>query len=177
MGEEICLQFAHISPQVSKTLDPLELQKSEHFLLMSIQREAYTEEIQTLKEKNQISKRSPVFKLCPCLGNDGLLRVQSRLQMSQVFSYGEKNPIILPKCHVSLLLIRFQHHLMKHAGVATLLSCLRDKIIGLRRLGEKVCHECVACQRQDSRACAQAMAPLPGDRINSNPRFSVVGVD
>ena len=165
--------------RVSKTLEPLELKESEHFLLMSIQREAYTEEIQALKEKKQISKRSPVFKLCPCLGNDGLLRVQSRLQMSQVFSYGEKNPIILPKCHVSLLLVRFQHHLMKHAGVATLLSCLRDKywIIGLRRLAKKVCHECVACQRQDSRACAQPMAPLPGDRINSNPPFSVVGVD
>ena len=83
--------------RVSKTLDPFELQESEHFLLMPIQREAYTEEIQVLKEKKQISKRSPVFKLCPCLKNDGLIRVQSRLQMSQVFSYGEKNPIILPK--------------------------------------------------------------------------------
>ena len=83
--------------RVSKTLDPLELQESEHFLLMSIQREAYTEEIQALKEKKQISRRSPIFKLCPCLGNGGLLRVQSRLQMSQVFSYGEKNPIIFTK--------------------------------------------------------------------------------
>lgn len=99
--------------------------------------------------------------------------------MSEKYTFIEKHPIILPKCHVTLLLIRFQHQLLKHAGVSLLLSSLRNNywIFGLRVLSKKVCRECVSCQRQDARACKQIVAPLPTDRISKSPPFSVVGVD
>lgn len=160
-------------------LEQWELQESERFLFMSVQREAFAEEIKALRSNKSIGKRSALYKLRPFLGDDGLLRIQGRLQMTEALSYEEKHPIILPRCHVSLLLVRFQHTLMKHAGVSTLLSCLRDKywIIGLRRLAKSVCHECVSCQRHDSRACSQTEAPLPRDRIQRSAPFSVVGVD
>ena len=95
------------------------------------------------------------------------------------YTFDEKHPVILPKGHVSLLLVKFQHQLLKHAGVSTLLTSLRNNfwIFGVRVLSKKVCRECVRCQRQDTRACSQIMAPLPSDRITRSLPFSVVGVD
>ena len=50
-------------------------------------------------------------------------------------------------------------------------------IVGLRRLAKRVKRECVACQKHDARSCSESMAPLPEDRTNKAPPFSVTGVD
>ena len=54
------------------------------------------------------------------MGEDGLLRIKGRLQLSDL-AYAEKHPIILPNCHL-MKLLRFQHYLLKHAGVNTMIS-------------------------------------------------------
>ena len=83
-----------------------------------------------------------------------------RIQFAKL-SFEEKHPIILPKSHVSMLLVRSHHRMMKHAGVATMISTLRCQfwIVGLRRMAKKVKRECIACQKQDAVACAQPRAP------------------
>ena len=107
-----------------------------------------------------------------------MARIKGRLQFSE-FEYDHKHPIILPNCYVSYLLVRFQHTLLKHAGVNTLISSLRSKywILGVRRIAKHVTKYCMPCQRQDSRACNQIGAPLPADRVRKAAPFSVTGMD
>ncbi|GFR97029.1 retrovirus-related Pol polyprotein from transposon [Elysia marginata] len=58
------------------SLTQLELKESETFLLMSIQREAYFEDINALQKNQLLAKKSGLYKLDPFLGEDGLLRVK-----------------------------------------------------------------------------------------------------
>ena len=118
------------------------------------------------------------LRLTPFIADDGLLRVQGRLQFSSLL-YDEKHPVLIPKCHLAVLLVRFQHLLMKHAGVGTMISALRSSywVFGLRRMAKRVKKMCVPCQRQDAVACAQPMAPLPGDRVSPPVPFAVTGLD
>ena len=73
-----------------------------------------------------------------------------------LLSFEGKHPIILPKSRVPMLLVRSHHRMMKHAGVATMISTLRFQfwIICLRRMAKKVKRECIACQKQGAVACA-----------------------
>ena len=107
-------------------------------------------------------KDSPLAKLGPFIGGGDLLRIKGCIQQSNL-SYEDKHSIILPKGHLTKLLIRFQHKLLKHAGVYTVISSLRSAywIIGLRRLMKAVKRKCVSCQKIDAQACNQAAAPVP----------------
>ena len=144
-----------------------------------LKRNFFFEERESLLKKKSVNKNSSLYKLSPFLDDNGLLRVGGRLQMHTLFSFEEKHPIILPKCRFSYLLVESQHQLLKHAGVSTLVTVLRNKywIFGIRVMAKKVCRLCIACQKQDTRACQQIMAPLPSDRISRSFPFAVVGTD
>ena len=135
-------------------------------------------EYAALQEGRPLLKNSPLCKLTPFIGSDGLLRVKGRLQNSNL-SYESKHPIILPRGHLSDILVHFQHKLLKHAGVDTMVSSLRNVywIIGLRRLAKQVKRECVYCQFQDAKGCNAPAAPLPDLRVSQAPPFAVTGVD
>ncbi|XP_043207007.1 uncharacterized protein LOC122373228 [Amphibalanus amphitrite] len=92
---------------------------------------------------------------------------------------GDKCPILIPKGHLADLIISFQHVLLKHAGVDSLLTTLRREywIVGARRASKRVKRACVACQRQDAAALNAPVAPLPALRASKAPPFSVTGVD
>ena len=143
-----------------------------------VQYEAYSQEIEQIHKGRPLQKATTLGNLYPFLDENGLLRVQGRVQFSEL-SYDAKHPIILPPSHVTLLLVRFQHGFLKHAGLNTLLSSLRSQfhIIGARKLAKTVIKYCVPCQRQDSRPCNQVAAPLPADRVRQAPPFSVCGLD
>ena len=168
----------HGRSKTAQSLDSDDLEAAKICVFKTAQRESFADEIDHLREGRMVPKGSSLFKLSPFLDESGLLRVGGRLQMSD-YTYNEKHPIILPKGHVSTLLVTFQHQLLKHAGVSSLLTSLRNNfwIFGVRVTSKKVCRECVLCQRQDARACSQIMAPLPSDRINRSHPFSVVGLD
>lgn len=51
-------------------------------LLKSVQVEAYLPEIQALRDGKSIPQSSSIAKCTPFVGDDGLLRVKGRLQMS-----------------------------------------------------------------------------------------------
>ena len=155
-----------------------ELSAAKVKLFKCVQLHAYPAEITALQQGKGVHKNSSIAKLAPFLGSDGLVRIQGRLQFSEL-SYEEKHPIILPDSHLSLLIVRSQHHRMKHAGVSTMVTALRSSywIVGLRRLAKRVKRECIPCQKQDARSCCQPMAPLPALRTNRAPPFSVTGLD
>ncbi|KAG1697911.1 hypothetical protein GQR58_005883 [Nymphon striatum] len=159
-------------------LDFTEMNQAKLKLFSYVQNQEFSQEIKTLKEKNIVEKKSSLIKLNPFIGQDNLLRIKGRLQLSEL-STNEKHPIILPSSHLTLLLVTFQHKLMKHAGVNTMISALRNTfwIIGLRRLAKRVKKRCVFCQRYDSKACTQPVAPLPELRVTKSSPFAVAGLD
>lgn len=161
-----------------QNLNSDEFENATLFIFQFVKGQNYQERINNLRKGKKISKGSPLFKLSPVLDVNGVLRATGRLQMSKDLTFGEKHPIILPKCHLVLLLVRFHHLLLKHTGVPLLLTSLRNDywIFGLRVLSKKVCRECIAGQRQDSRECKQIPAPLPLDRISRSFPFAVVEV-
>ena len=155
-----------------------ELSDAKTKLLFLAQASVYSDEIHRLKSGLPIRRDSCLRKLNPFIGSDGLLRVGWRLGRSDL-QYEEKYPVILPKCHLSLLLVRSQHIRQKHADVDIMICMLRSAywIVGLRRLAKQVKRECVSCQKQDGLACTQPCGPLPSLRVKDAPPFSVTGLD
>lgn len=98
-----------------------ELTKAKPKAIYCVQREAYSKEIATITQGKTISCNSSVWKLDPFLDNDGFLRVKGRLDKANML-YESKHPIIIPPGHVTCLIIMFQHNILKHAGVDTLIS-------------------------------------------------------
>lgn len=155
-----------------------ELSKAKMKLLQSVQLEAYSHEFEALSRGKAIPQSSPICKLDPFIGEDGLLRVKGRLEEADML-YESKHPILIPSGHVAQLLIRFQHLLLKHAGVSVLVSTLRSGywIIRLRRMAKSICNQCVKCRRHHLKACTQSVAPLPATRVTPSPPFNVTGLD
>ena len=173
--------IANCKPEGKKCSGPLtyeELTQAKVKLLCYVQREVYWKEIEALWQCKSLSRGSPLRKLDPFLDKDGLLRVKGRLDQADM-EYESKHPIIIPPGHVAELIIRFQHILLKHAGVSTLVSTLRNTywIVGLRKMAKSVCRMCVPCRRHDSKPCTQPAAPLPELRVKPTPPFSVTGLD
>ena len=131
-------------------------------VLRDVQRVAFQDELKALKGGKPLPKASPLRHLTPFLGSDGLIRIQGRLQLSDL-AYESKHPILLTKGRVSELLVREQHLLMSHAGVSTLVTAVRGTywIVGLRCLAKRVKRSCVSCQKQDAPSCNEPAAPLP----------------
>ncbi|XP_068208316.1 uncharacterized protein [Palaemon carinicauda] len=137
-------------PQSTKYFGPLtydELTKAKTKLFHCVQRDAYPQDILALTQGKQLKRGSPLNKLDPFLDNEGLLRIKGRLEYSDL-CYESKHPIILPPSHIVKALGCFQHVLLKHAGVSTLMSTLRNSywIVRLRRLAKAVCRACVLPQ-------------------------------
>ena len=155
-----------------------ELCRAKGELLRSVQVTEYSEELCALGQGQSVSKKSKIYKLSPFLGDDGLLRLQGRLQHSGL-PEEEKHPVIIPKCHLRVLLARHAHVMLKHAGVNTMLVSLRDQywLVGGRYVCKRVKKFCVSCQRQDVHCSDQAMAPLPRLRVTPSPPFAVSGLD
>ena len=130
-------------------------------------------------QRVDMAKLKKLSKLSPFLARDGLLRVQGRIEKSAL-SYEEKHPILLlGSSPLSILLTRFTHFLLKHAGVPLMLTQLRNEywIVGGRRVAKDVKRFCTACQRQDARPGGEVLPDLPFDRVNRAVPFEVMGMD
>ena len=159
-------------------LDLDELEKAKICLFKTSQSEFFATEIVLLRNNRTLPKSSKLYDKSPFIDNLGLLRVHGRLDHSTM-EYGSRHPLILPKCHVSLLVVRFQHKIMKHAGNATIIVSLRNTylILGLRAMVRQVRFGCLGCRRVDATAFQQRMAPLPVHRVRQAPVFGTTGVD
>ena len=159
-------------------LSYVELFEAKVCLIKVVQFQVYSAECQALRKGKALDRHSRIASLCPFLDERGLLRVRSRFANTDL-SLGDKCPILIPKGHLADILIRFQHELLKHAGVDTILTSLRCEywIIGVRRAAKRVKRTCSACQRQDAAALNAPVASLPALRASKAPPFSVTGVN
>jgi len=166
-----------------KCLPSKEISGEEHIaaktvFVKTLQMSQFYKELCLLKEGRPIPRDSKLAKLNPFCDEIGLLRVRGRIQFSDL-AYDSKHPLILPKCHGSLLLVRFAHFHNNHAGVQAMITFIREEyeMFGLRYMAKQVKKSCVSCQRVDSRVCNEIAAPLPKIRVTMAPAFSVTGID
>ena len=154
---------------------------AESFILMEAQRGSYEKEIKRLQQGQPLPKSSSIVSLTPFLDDHGLLRLVGRLnKANEVLGLTETNPIILPKGHISTLLIRHFHEKMDHQGRHITEGVLRSNgywIVGAKRTVSSVIHKCVHCRKLRRERQEQLMADLPLDRLTPGPPFSSVGVD
>ncbi|XP_049274098.1 uncharacterized protein LOC125759411 [Rhipicephalus sanguineus] len=146
-----------------------ELDKAELLLLKQEQK--------TLQ--NEVTRINGKMKLCSTdifEDNQGVLRVQGRLQWSDL-TFDEKHPIVLPReSHLSELLVLHAHHVTMHGGVASTLTHLRTKfwIVRGRQMVKYVIKKCIICRKFNSRPMTQETAPLPADRITKTRPFDIM---
>ena len=125
------------------------------------------------------TRRAPAIqRLNPGL-RDGTLRVIGRLQNAPV-SFDLKTPIILPKGHLSNLIIREYHLRGYHSGASHTWSLIRERfwLIGGMSAVKRLVHKCITCRKRSAPANTQFMADLPKERITPcKAPFKNVGID
>ncbi|XP_070525097.1 uncharacterized protein [Cardiocondyla obscurior] len=156
-----------------------ELVRSRKALIKCTQRSVFFQDIETLRVKNNVSKRSQLKKLNPYLDKEGILRVKGRLRHS-VLQFNTKFPPILPKhSNLSSMYVYFAHQECWHGGVTLTLSTLRTHvwILGASSLVKKILRNCTKCKRFQTTSLTQQMGDLPFHRVNFERPFSISGVD
>lgn len=119
-----------------------------------------------------------LHKLSPYLDDQGVLRVGGRLTNADI-SYRQKHPIILPKCHFTVIMIDYYHKMYLHPGPLLLQALIQLKfwIPGLRTLVRKRTFMCLKCYKEKANTFTPKMADLPRERVNPGRTFQHVGVD
>lgn len=143
------------------------------------QHESFHQECTLLKNKQQLPLKNKLTNLNPFLHSDGLIRVGGRLSNSH-YRYDTKHPILLHASnHITVLIFRFYHKLLMHAGPQLLLSNIRHKFWALngRNLSRKTVHNCVTCCRFSGRITQPIMGNLPEQRLHADYPFINTAVD
>ncbi|XP_075531538.1 uncharacterized protein LOC142564428 [Dermacentor variabilis] len=156
-----------------------EVQKAHTCLILQVQLEAFQEELQCLRRSTRMPSDSPIRDLSVIYDDDGVLRVGGRLNAAEL-SYNVKHPVILPSRHpFTELTISAAHRRLLHAGALETLTELREMywIVRGRQMVKKVLKKCVTCNRFNSRAATEPVAPLPRERVTQAPPFDVTGAD
>ena len=154
--------------------------QAEQLVIRSVQSEVYQEEMFSLQQSKQVSKKSSLLKLNPVIDEHGLLRIGGRLSRAQIPT-NEKHPVIIPKnSHLAVLLIRYHHEKVHHQGRHFTEGAVRSAgywIIGCKRLVSSIIQKCVKCRKLRQDVSSQKMSDLPADRVQPAPPFTFVGVD
>ncbi|XP_071033008.1 uncharacterized protein, partial [Parasteatoda tepidariorum] len=156
-----------------------ELEEAENLLLRHVQAKNYSKDIDCLKEGQHLQKCSKIRDLNPFISDKGIILVGGRLQHSNL-NYYEKHPILLPsKTKFTELIVKEAHEKTLHSGVSNTLTQVREKFLipKGRQFIKSVIGSCVLCKRFNVRSGSEIMAPLPKDRIEQSPPFSVTGLD
>ena len=151
-------------------LTPEELRAAEIQVLRVCQAEAFPRDVKALGNLGHVAPQSSLRPLRPCMGEDGLIRVNARLRAAQHLNQDVKHPVILPKGHPVTRLIISHHHseVLKHtAGVSHTLAVVQQRfwIIGGRTEVRRVLSGCTPCRRKNASIRHQEMAPLPNQRV------------
>ena len=156
-------------------------QRALHTLIKGIQSEFFNSELNQLKCTQSVTKHSSIIRLNPFVDEGGLLRVGGRLQASNILSYEEKHPLLLPKgCHLTNLIIGHAHYKSGHLGADYTLSRIRSQglwIVNGKAAVSSRLRQCVICKKIKAKPVNPLMATLPAVRVNEDPPFTHCGLD
>ena len=132
---------------------------AERELIMFDQRNAFPEEIETIKKGGCVKKSSCLAKLSPVLIG-GVLRVGGRLSRAPLPDESRHQIIISKDSPLGVLLIRFFHEKRGHSGREYVLALLRDRfwLIRANTTARSVLSSCFQCKHRHGPAGEQKMA-------------------
>ncbi|XP_054257068.1 uncharacterized protein LOC128982054, partial [Macrosteles quadrilineatus] len=163
--------------RITHSLTLEELEVSNKRICWLVQRESFSEDINSLSKKNVCSSR--IQRLSPFMDDEGLLRVGGRLKHSEL-PYSAKHQIILPKDHfVVNLIIDYHHRIFLHCGPTQLQAVLREKywILSARSIIRSRIFKRLRCFRMKPKPNTPLMGDLPSPRVVATRPFNVTGVD
>ena len=154
---------------------------AEDFLRQRSQARSFPLELHRMKANPpvELSSKSKLLALHPCLSKEGLLCVGGRLRNSNL-EEGQKHPVILSSKDIFTKLLLTHYHLeLMHAGPTAIISHSGKQhyIIGIRRLARTVCSSCITCRKAATKAGPQLMGQLPSTRLNPDYVFYHTGID
>lgn len=126
-----------------------------------------------------LPKQSNLLTPSPYLDDLGLLRVGDRIRNAGL-NIELTNPVLIPKYHVSTLIIRHYHEKIHHQGRQITEGSIRSAgfwLIGAKRLVTSFIHHCGKCRKLRGSLGEQRMADLPAERLELVPPFSYIGID
>ena len=154
-----------------------EIREAETAILVYIQRQIFVDARENVKKGADLSPNDILARLTPFIDDKGLLRVGGRLENCET---AERHPIILPRHHVTDLIIRGLHEANAHAGPNFVLSMLRRKFFLITAYSQvkRVLQKCIECRKLFGKVEEQRMADLPKARVAvGEPPFAYTGVD
>lgn len=176
------VKYAKNPKEMSNESSTLEERKeAEEFIVRSVQEEAFSEEIKSLKETEEVKvSHSKLHQLSPFLDEHNMLRVGGRLTRASLHPY-VKHPAILPKeHHVSRLLLKHFHEKIHHQGRGMTVNEIRANgiwIVGCSSEVSSFIHKCVKCRKYRKSSQEQKMSDLPSERMEATPPFTYSGMD
>ncbi|XP_058128506.1 uncharacterized protein LOC131292787, partial [Anopheles ziemanni] len=168
-----------LEPPASSTITPDLMEAAKTVLCKLAQQDAFPTELERLRKREVVPKRSPLRRLSPFIDSEGVMRVGGRLKLSQL-PYQSKHPILLPKKHIfARRIAEHLHRELIHGGGRLLLSQIREEFWPLdgRHLVKSVVRHCLRCIRQQPILAQQQIGQLPSSRITPNRPFATIGVD
>ena len=146
-------------------LYPEEIQDAEEDIIREVQKEAFPEEYRALTSNKAISPKSPLIKLSPRIDDNGIIRMEGRLQYADSLPHDVKHPIILPRGHhVTKLIVKHYHERANHmGGVNFILAQLAQRfwIIAACEEIRSWENEGNECKKRNTKLATQIMATLP----------------
>lgn len=157
-----------------------ELQEAEIRMLQAEQKRAFAKELSALARSEAVGPASRIAGLNPFMGNDGLLRMRSRVQAAEM-EEGLKTPVILDgDGPYTRLLIRHRHEAAGHPSTEKTVAELRRDlaIIKLRGQVRQIVNRCLPCRQRKAMPAPPLMGELPEGRLAYQQRpFTHCGVD
>ncbi|XP_062713921.1 uncharacterized protein LOC134290744 [Aedes albopictus] len=179
---------AHKHERSTGPLTSLELGLAEKYLYRLAQRSTFSDEVAILLEKRTletsslvIPKSSSIYRLCPFLDEDDVLRVRGRTRACQFANQDAVNPIILPRDHhITRLLVFYYHSKHHHQNHNTTINELRQRysIPHLKATYNSIRRSCQQCKNDKALPQSPSMGDLPLPRLAAYSRpFTYMGVD
>lgn len=149
------------------------------FWILHSQRLFFAKEIKVLLENKCVEKNSSIYKLTPCLGKDGYLRMTGRLKNSQLSARTKQQIILPPQSRLAHLIVDHFHITTLHGGPQLVIGQIRQTywINRLRQITKSIIRRCVRCARFAKINNEQLMGQLPPERVTIGEAFARTGVD
>ena len=128
----------------------------------------------------RISELKTLRRLRPCVGSDGLLRIEGRLENAEL-PVDTKHPFILSGRHpITRLVVLRYHNLTGHGGPSYTLMKTRERFRVIHEVASVKVYiaDCGKCALLKAKPIRQLMSELPSCRVTAcNKPFKFTGLD
>lgn len=182
--DNVRIKTIHKDSRRTGSLSVSECNAAQKMFVRLVQRKSFADVYNSLINNIPLNRKckqySQVSGLNVFIDTDKIIRVGGRLGYSSSFNYSKKHPVLLCSKHpFTIILFRYEHLRLLHAGPQLLLASVRECWWPLngRNLARKTVHGCVRCTRMRGKALTPIMGNLPADRLEPGFPFIKAGVD